>query len=90
MRPLLISSSLPLGLHTELSLDGLDEILVVDPLVSLFQKEDLFVGSTEQDLIQDILVGTSTLASPVEKVDIPSKWSESLQDQGVFKPARQS
>lgn len=37
------SHSSPFGLHAQLALDGLDEILVVDPPESLFEEEDLLI-----------------------------------------------
>jgi len=81
--------NLPFSLHAELALDGLDQVLVVNPPVSLFKEEDLFVRPTKEDLIKDILVCAGSLASSVQEIQIAVQWPESFEHKCVFEPTYQ-
>jgi hypothetical protein len=77
---------IPLSFHRQLSLDDLDEILVVHPSITFLEHEDLLVGSTEENLVEQILVRARTLASAIEQVQVSTQRTERKQDKCVFQP----
>lgn len=82
----MLRADLPFGLHGQLTLYNLDQILVVYSSISFFEQEYLFIGSAQKDLVEDVFVCPSTFAGSIQKVQITSERSKSKEHKGVFEP----
>jgi len=76
----------PLRFHTELSLNDLDEVPAILPLVTFLEQEDFLICASKQDLVEDVLVGANTRASTMEQMQVTSEWTKRLEDEDVFEP----
>lgn len=77
----------PLRFHRQLSLNDLYQVLVIRSSVRFLEEENLLVGPSEKNFIEQVFVSTHAIARAVKKVDVSAKRTEREEDKGVFEPA---
>lgn len=76
-----------LGLHAEIGLDGRLEGLAICLLICFFNRTNIGVGASQENIVQDRLLCTNTVHGIVKKPDILLQWPADCPHQTLLEPA---
>lgn len=82
-----MNASAPLCFHRQLSLNDLDQVLVIRSFVRFFKEENLLVCPVKKNFAEQVFMGTHAIARSVKKVDVSPKRTKREENKGVLEPA---